>query len=116
MRQSSSLTQSLTQSQESQAALSATVFRLYTTEQPNLATLTARYFDGATITAGIGLWKGKTEPAAVVEIIGTKRDMQRVFDLAGDIRSVNSQSSVLVTWGTVRRFDVDADAINLASV
>ena len=75
----------------------AVVFRIYTETADNLITLTARYFSGATFYDCIGLWNSDTEPATVIEIVGTVADLQQVIDLAGDIREVNRQSSVLVT-------------------
>lgn len=90
------------------------VYRLYTERRndANLFELVTRYFEGATITYGAGVWQGNEETAAVIEILGTVADRQRIFDLAGDIRVVNQQTSVIVTWSPVSRFDVTEAAIN----
>lgn len=117
MKQTSDLTRRLTLAQEQHANHEATAFYLYTEDRGNLAELTARYFSGATIFHADGIWtppansNGLPQPtvresAAVIGIIGTRDDLQRIFDLAGDIRTANTQTSVLVTWQNVRRYDV----------
>ena len=94
----------------------AILFSLYTEDKPHLARLVSRYFDGATIYPAEGVWQREREHAAVIQILGTFADLQRIFDLAGDIRVVNDQQSVIVTWQTVSRFDVTAEAINHAAL
>lgn len=84
----------------------AVAYRIYTEDadslRESLARLVTRYFEGATITYGDGVWQGLTERAAVVvDIIGTTDDLQAVASLAGDIRFVHGQSAVLVTWTAV---------------
>lgn len=116
MKQSSSLVRDLANAQERHATVESIAYYLYTEDKPNLHELTARYFQGATIFHADGLWTPGLsdelsqptvrEQAAVIGIIGTRADKQRIFDLAGDIRHVNTQSSVLVTWHAVSRFDV----------
>ena len=77
----------------------AVVFSLYTEQHPNLLALVSRYFDGATIYPyAFGLWPGGVEHTAVIEIVGTMDDLQRIVHMAGDIKTVNAQTSVLVTW------------------
>ncbi len=97
------LTRTLADAQERHALnrAKAMLFTLYTENRPNLAALVSRYFQGATIYNGVGLWQGETEHSAVVEIVGTMDDLQRVVFLAGDIREVNKQQSVLLTYGPV---------------
>jgi hypothetical protein len=89
-----------------------TVYRVYT-ENLNSRAITeiiGRYFEGATITKAIGLdsrTQGASESAIVIEIITSKPDsLQRIADLAGDIRQHNSQISVLVSRATVDTFEV----------
>ena len=82
------------------------VYRLYTETRDNLVELVSRYFDGATLLHGIGIWQGNHEDATIVEVIATSADLQRIVNLAGDIKHVNAQSSVLVTWSNVSRLDV----------
>lgn len=89
-------------------------FRLYTEDsdglRESLVRLVARYFEGATITHGVGLWQGKTERAAVVDIIGTLDDVQAIANLAGDIRFVHGQAAVLVTWSPITQLLITGDA------
>ena len=85
----------------------AIVYRLYTeAAQPGLLVLISRYFSGATILYGSGLWLGKVEAGAVIEILATSNDLQSIIHLAGDIKVQNHQSSVLVTWAPVSQLDV----------
>src|SRR5262245_36430921 len=87
------------------------LYRLYTETYPNLARLVSRYFDGATFMSGRGFWKGKEESTTVIEVIGADSDLQKVYDLAGDIRIRNNQQCVLVTVADVVAHFVDIPAI-----
>ncbi len=82
------------------------VFRLYTEDKSNLTDLVARYFAGATLYLATGLWKGSTEQARIIEIVGTLDDLQSIVHLAGDIKERNHQSSVLITYQPIKRLDV----------
>jgi hypothetical protein len=117
MNQSSWLTRKLAEAQEAhtyfkrrestRAEVSPSVeYRLYTEFYPNLLELTARYFDGATLYFGTGLYEGNTESGGVIEIVATKDDLQKVVFLAGDIKQVNGQLSVLVTYAPVTAVSV----------
>jgi hypothetical protein len=77
------------------------LYTLYTEDYPNLIELVSRYFPGATLYYAIGWWQGGIESSRVIEIVGKHDDLQRIVHLAGDIRHVNNQSSVLVTWAPV---------------
>jgi hypothetical protein len=94
-----------------------TIYRLYTeTLQPKkIRALVKRYFDGATLTYGIGLdtrTQADDENATVIEIVTSKPDaLQRVVFLAGDIRQLNSQISVLVTRQDVDTLEVTASSL-----
>jgi len=96
----------LAREQERKALNTAIVYRLYTEDRPGLLVLISRYFSGATILYGSGLWLGKVEAGAVIEILATSNDLQSIIHLAGDIKVQNHQSSVLVTWAPVSRLDV----------
>ena len=96
----------LAREQERKALNTAIVYRLYTEDAPGLLVLISRYFSGATILYGSGLWMGKVEAGAVIEILATSNDLQSIIHLAGDIKTQNHQSSVLVTWAPVSRLDV----------
>lgn len=112
MKQESVITRKLTEAQEAHAdktrqlQQTAVLYRLYTEERSNLTTLIRRYFHGATLLIGTGLYDGLSEVCAVIEVIGTLADLQRVFDLAGDIRVANGQTSVIVTYQTVNSVNV----------
>lgn len=86
------------------------LYRLYTEGAPvlreSLKTLTLRYFKGATILYGVGLYDGAEETCAVIEVLGDDDDRQRIINLAGDIRIVNGQASVLVSWHSLSVFNV----------
>ena len=119
MKQTNSLTKKLTAAQEAHAyqlhrakpiqSNQAVVYRLYTEYVCNLDKLTTRYFKGATIIETMGLWQGEREYGAIIEVIGSAADLQSVVHLAGDIRQVNHQSSVLVTWNNVSLLNVTGD-------
>ena len=104
----------LAHAQESAATLQTAhpqrTYRLYTETKPNLLELVSRYFPGATLIPAIGLWTGKTEDSAVIEIVATAStsDLQKVVNLAGDIRHMNAQSAVLVTWHDVNSLMVES--------
>lgn len=91
-------------------------YRIYTEDRRGLSTLVARYFDGATILQGLGLWCGETEGSAVIEILGTRADLQNIVHLAGDIRFTNEQSSVIVTWEPISRLDITEQALNIGAL
>ena len=82
------------------------VYRLYTEYHSNLGTLVNRYFAGATIYTADGIWQGGAEKAAVIEIIALEQNLQAIVNLAGDIKEVNHQSLVIVTWQPINRLDV----------
>lgn len=85
-------------------------FRIYTEnvwDRYELADVVSRYFAGATIVSGLfGLWHGELEDSVVIEIAGEPSDLQGIVNLAGDIKELGRQTSVLVTWHDVHRMDV----------
>lgn len=135
MKQDSTLTRNLAASQERHAAetlarqtaeraalgSASTIVRIYTESidaDETVIALTERYFpNGATIFPATGIWAGGREQSTVIEIVCTPADFQRVADLAGDIRVVNHQQSVLVCYVPgARRFDVNDRTINGAAL
>lgn len=78
-----------------------TTYRIYTETKPNLAELTAAWFNGFTIYHAQGYWDGKPEPATIIELIDNQIDSKRyraeVFALAQQIKRENSQFNVIVT-------------------
>lgn len=121
MKQTSSLTRSLIKAQEQHAAtqkLKPTTgyYRLYVgSDYDALLTqdyafdLVSRYFDGATFTPALGLWKGNKEYFLVIDIITD--DRQNVFNLAGDLRVRFGQQAVLIVWSAVSSFLLTEDSI-----
>jgi hypothetical protein len=89
-----------------------TVYRLYTEDVARIRTraLVARYFEGATLTYGVGLdarTQDTDEESVTIEIVTSKADaFQRIINLAGDIREANNQVSVLITRQDVDTFEV----------
>lgn len=102
MKQTSNLTQSLSLAQELHARNRSITFRVYTESKPNLPSIVARYFSGATLIPAIGLWQGVEEASTIIEILGSGADVATVVHLAGDIGFINSQVSVLVAYDNVR--------------
>lgn len=90
-----------------------TVYRLYTENViPAFYRdeIIGRYFAGATVYFGIGLdarTQSTTEQALIIEIVTSASDqLQRIADLAGDLRIAGRQISVLVTRQAVDTFEV----------
>ena len=115
MKQTSSLTRRLTDAQVAHAdvrrqgaAMTNTLYTLYTEDIGDVAAIVARYFEGATLYSAIGLWQGTRELAMVVEILtdDSAETLQRIVNLAGDIKVINHQTSVIVTWQGLTRLDV----------
>jgi hypothetical protein len=90
-----------------------TVYRIYTEDVFSISRrdeIIGRYFDGATIYYGTGLdarTQDARENALIIEIVTSKPDqLQRIANLAGDLRVAGKQISVLVTRATVDTFEV----------
>ena len=73
-----------------------TLWRLYTTNRANLPRITRQWFDAFTVSPATGAWRGVTEAAAVVEIIGHATDKARIRGLARDIRQTNTEDVVVI--------------------
>ena len=72
-------------------------YRLYTERFPNIASITAKYFDGFTVTETIDYWHGVKEFSLVVEIFAYECEHARVEKLRAEIKSTNHQQSVGLT-------------------
>ena len=68
-----------------------------------MAELVSKHFPGATISEGIGVWKGKTEKSARIEIVTESKDLPAFKALANDIKRVNHQMEVLMTETLVQK-------------
>lgn len=110
--QTVNLTRKLASAQESHAVSSratvtpSIVYRIYTEFYPNLVDLTSRYFAGSTHFFGEGVYEGNIEHAGVIEVIADLDALQAIVHLAGDIKEVNAQASVLVTFHAVTQVSV----------
>ena len=106
----SSLTARLAEAQEAHAHTQQYHFTIYTEAKGDIAGLVGRYFAGATLNYGVGLWHGKGENSAYLEVVTAIHiidtlgafGLQRLFNLAGDIKHVNEQASVLVEYYPVK--------------
>ncbi len=91
-----------------------TLYRLMTQDinRNQTVAIVKRYFEGATLTYGIGLdarTQQADENAVVIEIVTSAADaFQRIVNLAGDIRVINGQISVLITRQDITTFEVTA--------
>lgn len=90
-----------------------TLYRIYTESvltDAHLAEIIGRYFEGATVTWGLGMdarTQDASEQALIIEIVSSAPDsLQRIAHLAGDLRVAGNQISVLVTRQTVDTFEV----------
>jgi hypothetical protein len=121
MKQTSELTRNLANAQERHAGNVAgpafntlkKLYRLYTEQrlsESRVVSIIARYFEGATLTYGTGLdsrTQDARENALIIEIVSSLPDaLQRVVNLAGDLRHAGNQISVLVTVQDVRTFEI----------
>ena len=101
----STLRHNLAEAQERKAAQQplSFVYRIYTEDKPGVEfwPLIRRYFDGATLTVGTGLWLSQVERSLVIEIVTETDRLQDIVFLAGDIKERAQQSAVLVTWHRV---------------
>ncbi len=60
----------------------AWLHQLYTEWKDNLAELVSKHFPGATISEGTGVWKGKKEKSARIEILTQSKDLASFKALA----------------------------------
>ena len=81
-------------------------YHIHTEAKGDLASLVGRYFEGATISYGVGFYEGVAEPSATIIVYGTEADLDRIFWLAADIKQENQQQAVDVVWFRVSRATV----------
>lgn len=76
------------------------MYRLYTEDTgldgqlAAMSLLTEHGIDGATLTRGFGVWRGKMEPALVIEIVSAAS--HNVYDYAEHLRRILKQEAILV--------------------
>ena len=79
------------------------IYRIYTQRADStteLEKLINYYFDGFSISSGIGFWRGQREYNTIIELIGDYPDKSKVLKLAAEIKILGNQESVLVTTVT----------------
>jgi hypothetical protein len=74
-------------------------YRIYTEDinRDKIVKIISNWFNGFTLFEGTGYWKGVSERALVIEIIADDEDEKDIAAMAGEIQSVNTQESVLVS-------------------
>ena len=90
----------------------AIVYTIETEHYLNLSRIIGRYFDGFNIQVGTGYYKGQAECSATIRIMATRAQLQEVVNLCGDIRYVNKQEAIILTYAPVTRLDVTYEAYN----
>jgi hypothetical protein len=82
-------------------------FRIYTEYRENLSGLAGVYFpEGFSLIHTAGYWQGHAEDSAIIEKLGTVNDTDSVLHLANDIRILNKQTNVYVTYEPTTLIDV----------
>ncbi len=77
----------------------AVLYKIFTEDNdtyPELMELVLKYFSGFTTNHGVGLWSGRREGSLTIEIVADYTDKAKVLRLAGDIKNLARQESVLV--------------------
>ena len=87
------------------------VYRIYTENRPNIDCIVSRYFVGFTRVNAIGFYENVQEPAVIIEIIASADALQDIVNLAGDIKYVNAQESVLITWSDVSMLNITSEVV-----
>ena len=73
------------------------LYTLHTESLPNLSNIVARFFHGATILYGLGIWIGERESAAAILIYAPADAQPLVAQLADAIVFENRQQAVYVS-------------------
>ncbi len=79
------------------------IYRIYTEDtdtRPELLKLVNGYSDGFTILSCVGFWRGISEQSIIIELIGDYSDKRKILELAGKVRLLGKQETVLVTTVT----------------
>jgi hypothetical protein len=75
------------------------LYRIYTENtkrQHVIRDAVSKRYPGFTLIKGVGYWQGKREQSLIIEIITPRPDDKTILKLAGDIKRLNRQESVLV--------------------
>ena len=73
------------------------LYTLHTESLPNLSGIVARFFRGATILYGLGMWNGEHESTAAILIYAPASAQATIANLADAIVLENRQQAVLVS-------------------
>ena len=77
------------------------LYRIYTEDKCNLASIVKKYFDSSTLIKATGYWQGQSEASTIIDI-KTDDDFTEtviwnpVYLLAEEIKRVNKQQAVMV--------------------
>jgi len=78
-------------------------YTLYTEDKEGtvegILELVSKYFEGATIQRGVGLWRGKSEYCLKIELMVDETNIRndiKLESLVSDIKIVNDQETVMV--------------------
>ena len=73
-------------------------FRIYTENKnkEDIQALVSKYFEGFTLYEAKGVWKGKSEPSLVIEVLGHGSLTGIVREVAEKIKKLNNQEAILV--------------------
>ena len=80
------------------------IWRFYTEDiqTPLVHELVLDWFPaGSTITAGKGIWDGGTEDTLIIEVISSTMSKDIAENFAQELRDLNNQEAVLVSWTPV---------------
>ena len=72
------------------------LFRIHTETRPNIAAIVSELFDGFTLYAAVGYWRGLREDSTTVEILADASRRADVDTVVERIRAENNQQAVLV--------------------
>lgn len=88
--------------------------RIYSS--PNVIDELARYCDSGFIISGQGIWKGKREDAAVMEMICEDTELDRIFSRAVTLAAKHREDSILATAQPVNAAIITASGDRLPVV
>ncbi len=74
------------------------LYRIYTENknQKTIEKIITNYFDGFTIIKGQGFWKGQKENSLIIEIEVQVDEVEKVDQIAEDIKHANNQQAVII--------------------
>ena len=78
--------------------------KIYTEDVGNVAAIVAKRFDGFTLKYGRGYWEGASENSVVIVLVtpSDSQALEHAMIVAENIKRINEQDAVLVTWCEVK--------------